>query len=243
MLTAWTLVFLFLIVTAASFTQRVTGFGFGIVVMTVLPYLLPSFGEATTLSGLLAIFTSLIPAIRMRQFLHWRKLWVILLTFLLFSWGAVQLVTLVDGRLLKHVLGGVLIAVSLYFMFLNGRIRLRPSVPVQLGMGSLSGVMGGLFAMQGPPAVIYFLGCAEGKGEYLALTQWYFLIGNAVMSLFRAGSGLATDIVLKMWLIALPAVFLGLWLGARVYARLHVEALRKVVYAFLAVAGLAALLA
>ena len=242
-MTAWLLISLLAITMAASFIQRVTGFGFGIVVMTVLPHLLPSFGEATALSGLLAIFTSLIPAIRMRRFLPWHKLWVILLTFLVISWGAVQLVVQVDSRLLKHILGGVLIAVSLYFMFLNGRIRLRPTVPVQLGMGSLSGLMGGLFAMQGPPAVIYFLGCSDGKGEYLALTQWYFLIGNAAMSLFRAGSGLVTPVVLQMWAFALPGVFLGLWLGARVYARLHADVLRKVVYAFLAVAGLAALLA
>jgi len=242
-MTGWSVIILLLIVTAASFTQRVTGFGFGIVVMTVLPYLLPSFGEATALSGLLAIFTSLVPALRVRRFLPWGKLWLILLSFLLVSWMAVRLVTRVDGRLLKHILGGVLVALSLYFMFVSGKIRLRPSVPVQLGMGSLSGLMGGLFAMQGPPAVIYFLGCARGKGEYLALTQWYFLIGNVAMTFFRAGNGLATGVVLKMWCIALPGVFLGLWLGARVYARLDADMLRKVVYAFLAVAGLAALLA
>lgn len=53
-MSVWALIFLFLFVTAASFTQRVTGFGFGIIVMTVLPYLLPSYGEATALSGLLA---------------------------------------------------------------------------------------------------------------------------------------------------------------------------------------------
>ena len=39
-MSVWTLFFLFLFVTAASFTQRVTGFGFGIIVMTVLAALL-----------------------------------------------------------------------------------------------------------------------------------------------------------------------------------------------------------
>ena len=42
----------------ASFVQRTIGFGFGIFVMTMLPLLMPSFGEATTLSGLLAMLTS-----------------------------------------------------------------------------------------------------------------------------------------------------------------------------------------
>ena len=34
------------------------GFGFGIFIMTMLPFFLPTYGEATTLSGLLAITTS-----------------------------------------------------------------------------------------------------------------------------------------------------------------------------------------
>ena len=109
-------------------------------------------------------------------------------------------------------------------------------------MGALSGLMGGLFAMQGPPAVIYFLGCADSKDEYIALTQWYFLIGNAAMSLFRAGNGLVTPTVLRMGCFALPGVFLGLWLGKKIYARLRAERLRNTIYAFLALAGLAALL-
>ena len=179
----------------------------------------------------------------MRGLLHWRKLAVILPVFLAVSFFAVRMVTGVDSDLLRHILGGVLIAVSLYFFFISGRIHLPPRVDVQAGMGALSGLMGGLFAMQGPPAVIYFLGCADSKDEYIALTQWYFLIGNAAMSLFRAGNGLVTPTVLRMWCFALPGVFLGLWLGKKVYARLRAERLRKVVYAFLAVAGFAALLA
>ena len=128
----WTLFLLFLFVTAASFTQRVTGFGFGIIAMTMLPYLLPSYGEATALSGLLAIFTALIPAIRMRGLLHWRKLAVILPVFLAVSFFAVRMVTGVDSDLLRHILGGVLIAVSLYFFFISGRIHLPPRVDVLL---------------------------------------------------------------------------------------------------------------
>ena len=44
----------------AAFVQRVSGFGFGIFIMTVLPYLMPSYGEATALSGMLALVTSAI---------------------------------------------------------------------------------------------------------------------------------------------------------------------------------------
>ena len=51
---------LFLMSLGAAFVQRVSGFGFGIFIMTVLPYIMPSYGEATALSGLMAMVTSML---------------------------------------------------------------------------------------------------------------------------------------------------------------------------------------
>ncbi len=238
----WTYIGLFALTVASSFTQRVTGFGFGILMMTLLPVLAPSYAEATALSGLLAIFTALVPAIQSRKSLNWKKLLPILLIFLVTSWLGVLLLARLDSSLMKHVVGGVLIAVSLWFFITGGRIRLAPTLPVQAGMGTLSGLMGGLFAMQGPPAVIYFLAVSDTKEEYIALTQWYFLIGNIFMAFFRAGSGFITPAVLKLWCVAIPGVFLGLFLGAKVYKKIRAEELRRVIYAFLLIAGLLAIL-
>jgi uncharacterized membrane protein YfcA len=238
----WIYIGLFALTVASSFTQRVTGFGFGILMMTLLPVLAPSYAEATALSGLLAIFTALVPAIQSRKSLNWKKLLPILLIFLVTSWLGILLLARLDSSLMKHVVGGVLIAVSLWFFITGGRIRLAPTLPVQAGMGTLSGLMGGLFAMQGPPAVIYFLAVSDTKEEYIALTQWYFLIGNIFMAFFRAGSGFITPAVLKLWCVAIPGVFLGLFLGAKVYKKIRAEELRRVIYAFLLIAGLLAIL-
>ena len=51
---------IFFLALGASFVQRTTGFGFGIFIMTLLPFLMSSYGEATALSGLLAICEHLI---------------------------------------------------------------------------------------------------------------------------------------------------------------------------------------
>ena len=59
---------IFLLSIGASFVQRTTGFGFGIFIMTMLPFFLPTYGEATTLSGLLAITTSAVIVWRMRSY-------------------------------------------------------------------------------------------------------------------------------------------------------------------------------
>ena len=244
------LILLLTLAFASSFLQRVTGFGFGILLMTVLPYLAPSYAEATAVSGLLAIINNVMPAIKYRHlvFAHspgrirGHKLLIIASVCLVFSFFAIVFVSKVESALLKHILGGMLIALSIYFLFVNGRIRINPTPAAQAGMGALSGAMGGLFSMQGPPAVIYFLACSDSKEEYLGLTQTYFLISNIAMAAFRAGHGMITAEVLEMTAIGIPAVLLGLLAGSKVFERLNSDSLKKAIYIFLALAGVAALL-
>ena len=136
----------------------------------------------------------------------------------------------------------MLIVVSLYFFFLADRIHLRPGLPLQVGMGTLSGVMGGLFAMQGPPAVIYFISSSDTTEEYIAMTQWYFFVGNAMMTVYRSVDGLVTGSVLCHAAFAVPAVVLGIILGDKASGHIKLSLLRRLVYAFLAVSGVITLL-
>jgi len=224
-----------------AFIQRVSGFGFGIFCMTVLPYLLPSYGEATTLSGTLAALTSIAIVIHMHKYVDWKKLLPILITFLVVSWIAVQFVASTGEGTLKCILGGMLIFASLWFVFLSEKIKLSSTLPVQLSMGTISGIMGGLFGMQGPPAVLYFLACSEKKEQYMALAQTYFLIGNLTMTLYRAQSGFLTHEVMTSWLLCLPAVLLGTWVGAKVFRLIPINILRKIIYAYMGISGIIAL--
>ena len=97
-----------LLAVGASFVERTTGFGFGIFIMTVLPFLMPSYGEATTLSGLLALTTTLIICSRMWKLIIWRHLWPILITFIVVSGGAVFMLSRMQIRSLTMSLGIIL---------------------------------------------------------------------------------------------------------------------------------------
>lgn len=225
----------------AAFVQRVSGFGFGIFIMTVLPYLLPSYGEATTLSGLLAMVTSVIIVARTWRHICWRRLLPILVTFLVVSFFAVRFVAYADGGLLRRALGCVLIFASVWFMWLKDRVKLPTTLPVQVGMGTLSGVMGGLFGMQGPPAVLYFVATNSTKESYIAMAQTYFLVGNLAMTLFRAHCGLLTPVVMTSWCWAVPAVIVGTWIGSLAFRRISLPVLRMIIYIYMAVSGVVAL--
>lgn len=227
----------------ASFIQRVSGFGFGIAIMTVLPYLMNSYGEATALSGLLAAAQSLFVAVRMRQYLSWKRLMPILITFIIVSYFSVLTVASIDDKTLKRVLGVILIAVSIYFFFFSERIKVKPTLPIQISMGTLSGMMGGFFAMQGPPAVLYFLSSEKTKEDYIAISQAYFVLGNIMMTFFRFKAGFVTPAVGIAWCYGIVAVFIGTWLGTIVFNRLSIRNLRKIIYAFICISGVVALCA
>ena len=236
-------ILIFIFAFSSSFIQRVSGFGFGIVFMSAAPYLMPSYGEATALSGTLALVCALVTGVKFFRYIPWKKLMLILITFLVVSFFAVHAVSHLDNRTLKHILGVILIAIGLYFFLLNGKFRMKPTPGTQIGMGSISGAMGGLFGMQGPPAVIYFISCTDNKEEYMAITQWYFIIGNIAMTFYRAGNGFVTANVGKGWLIGAGAVLLGIFAGSKVYSLIPLEKLRKIVYIFICISGIVALFA
>ncbi len=227
--------------TIASFVQRVSGFGFGIFIMTILPYVTPSYGEATTLSGMLSAAQSFFVVIHLLRYVSWRRQLPILLVFLVVSYFAVQYVASVEGSNFKRIFGAMLIAMSLYFFFLSERITVRPTLPIQTSMGALSGVMGGLFAMQGPPAVLYFAASERQKECYLAMTQVYFFVGNVFMTFYRASSGLLTDVVWQSFVVAFVGIFVGSWFGKKIFDRISARLLRKIIYAYMAFSGVVAL--
>ena len=240
-MTEQNILILLLMSIGASFVQRVSGFGFGIFIMTVLPYLMPSYGEATTLSGLLASVTSLFISLKMRKHLSWKKLLPILCTFIVVSFFAVQFVAAAGDGTLKKILGCMLIFASIWFLFISKRIQLSPTIPVQVGMGTISGIMGGLFGMQGPPAVLYFVSTVKSKEEYMAIAQTYFIIGNMMMTLYRAKCGFLTESVGIAWCYGLAGVIIGTSLGAVVFKHVSLDVLRKIIYVYMAVSGFIAL--
>lgn len=237
----YTIPLLILLSTGASFVQRVCGFGFGIFIMTMLPYILPTYGEATTLSGMLSAAQSIYIIRTHYKYINWKHLVPIMITFLIFSFISIGFVASASESHLKILLGIILILMSLYFLFINRHIHVKPSIKLQISMGTISGVMGGLFGMQGPPAVLYFLTSEKSKDEYLAIAQAYFLIGNIAMTIFRAGHGFLTHEVCIDWVYAFIGVIFGSILGKYVFDKISADTLRKIVYIYMIISGVIAI--
>ena len=99
----------------------------------------------------------------------------------------------------------------LYFTFFKEKLQklIRPTKGWQLGTGAASGVMGGLFAMHGPPVVLYLISSEPDKDHYMGMIQTYAVITNISMLAVRAFNGYVTQVVGMTYLYALAGLAAG----------------------------------
>lgn len=234
--------FVLLLTIVASFIQRVSGFGFGIFVMMFFPFFLPSYGESIMLSGLLAGTTALFIAIRNLRHIRWRMMGIIVLFNVIASYLAIEYMSSLSNETLKRCLGVVLILIALYFLCgKNKANNLFQSRFAQGIIGTISGIMGGMFAMPGPPVVLFCISSIENKREYVVTLQAFSVIFNIFYTLFRAKVGFYSENTLLWWGAGLVGLMIGTSLGSRCSERISNQQLKQIVYIMMIISGIVAI--
>lgn len=221
--------------------QSVSGFGFAIFMMSVIPNVMP-YGVSTAVSGLLSLGTNAANTVRYRKYIDWKQILFPAIGYFVVSFLVITFAAGKSDDLLKRILGGVLVILSIYFLFFSSRIRIRPTARNGLIAGGLSGVLGGLFSMSGPPIVVYMLSTGKEKEDYLGTIQMYFLITNVYTNVLRIINGMITKQVLILVLVGLIFSTIGFFIGVRLLKKIDAVMLKKIIYGFMAVSGLSMLL-
>lgn len=234
------LIYITLLAAGASFVQRTIGFGFGIFIMTALPFLMPSYGEAVTLSGLLSLTSATVVMLKFIKYVTWQRLLPMVAAFVLFSTIAICLLDRIEGQSMRIFLGIMLIIISIYFTFFKEKLQkiIRPTKRWQLGTGSVSGIMGGLFGMHGPPVVLYLISSEPDKDHYMGMIQTYAVITNITMIIVRAISGYVTPAVGTTYLYGLSGLAIGIIAGNWAYSRIPNRLFTYIVYAYICISGI-----
>lgn len=234
----WKYPLLILISFSGSFLQRVTGFGYGIFMMIFLPALMGSSVEAAALAGLISCCTCTYNATRMRANVRWKLAVPTVAASLITIPIAVRWVAAVPEALVRSLLGVVLILLSIYFLFFAGKIRVRPSIPGGLAAGAVSGILGGMFSMGGPPIVLYLVQAISDKTVYLATMQAHFAVTNLYSAVTRAANGIITAKVLGCFSVAVVGSLIGNHIGGRIFEKLDTGKMKKLVYLVMILSGL-----
>jgi len=123
---------------------------------------------------------------------------------------------------------GLLIFASITLLARGVRLPERPPPWITILVGAVSGVMNGIAAMAGPPAVVYFLALQHPPRVMRASTITYFTLTAIAALIPLSWQGLATRETALWALIALPALVAGQWLGTRGFQRSSARTHRRV---------------
>ena len=232
----WILAAVLLITLCASCLQSITGFGFGILAMIFLPSVI-AYTEANDLSTVLISLTSLCAVAVTFNKVSWKNVVFPVIGCILSTYFAVAFIKTQENETLKLLLGVALFLLSVYFFFWSGKIKIKPTWYAGLIAGALSGIMGGLFSIGGPPVVVYFLQSEEDSEHYLGSISAYFVLSGIVSVASKAIAGFVTERVLLCIAVGVFGMLLGSFTGKRARDKINSADMKKAVYGFMAISG------
>ena len=224
-------------VLCGGFIQSVSGFGFGIFVMLIFPYIRPV-SECAAVSSLLSMSSSFVLAFVLRKKCRYKRLVFPFLGYIIGTTPAIFLSDSAPNEILKTMLAIMLMILSIYFLLFQSKIKLKESRLAGMTAGVLSGILGGFFAMGGPPIVAYLLQTSEDNDSYMAEVQTYFAITNLFSTAMRVCAGIVNESVLWHWIVGLVALAVGTLLGRIVFKHINSKKLKTIIYCFMLVSGI-----
>jgi len=229
--------YIILVGIGAAFVQRVSGFGLGIFAMMFLPHLLPSHTAAATISCLFSCCTTTFNSVKYRKNVAYKTAVPMLAAALVSIPIAVYFAAKVEAKIFEILLGSVLIVLSLYFLFFNKKIKIKPTPMSGIIAGTLGGALNGLFSTGGPPAVLYLTSATPDNITYFATIQFYFCLTNIYATANRAINGLITADLLIYAAVGILGCLAGDLIGRKIFDKLDSVKLKYVIYIGMIISG------
>jgi len=225
-----------LIILAGSCIQSALGFGTTMITMGFLP-LLMDYSKAMGLSIIMVSISTVYISYKYRDRIRWN----IMLPFLIPTaviCGIVNILSArVDSDFMYLLLGIMFVAVSIFFFFFSGRVRIRPTVASGTFLGIICGICYGLFASGGPTAALYLLPATDSKKEYLATIQAFLCVNNLVILVISLVLGRLQVADLPLVGAGTVGLIAGTLLGLVIHDRIPADSFGKVIYAFVGIGG------
>ncbi|MFH1476917.1 MAG: sulfite exporter TauE/SafE family protein [Verrucomicrobiota bacterium] len=176
--------------------------------------------EAVPIYNLVMLLVNLFLLMEARRSIHWPHVFKLLLGGLCgIPIGAYGLACLPLGTL-RVLISLITLAFALIFI-LQINIKFRETLRVYLGIGFLSGLLGGSISEAGPPVIVMGLACGWGKNQFRATLLAYFFFLCLAANISFLSLGLYTARSLEMFatagLPALAAAYLGIYLKNRIH--------------------------
>lgn len=232
-----TFLWIALIALLASMLQSSTGFGFAIVSMALWPLIIPM-KSASIVTAIVAFLMVLYISAKLWKHINFRQLIYPTLASTAAGIAGVFLFMVSAESLLKRILGAILFLMSVYAVFFSEKIKFRPTPARGLFAGALSGFMGGLLNIGGPPMVAYYLSVCDDKLEYTATMQAFFALSSISVLGTHIAMGNFSEKVVWYCIPALIGLAAGTVIGLYFLKKLPFKWIKRSVYLLMAAFGL-----
>lgn len=222
----------------ATVFRSAFGFGESLVAVPLLALWVP-LNIAVPLSVLVSISIAFVVVVQDWKKIHFRSAGgLILFTLIGIPLGLLLLVNS-DERVVKAVLGIIIILFSAYSLIGKQPKELKTdNLAWMFGCGLFAGVLGGAYGLNGPPLVIYGAKRRWSAQHFRATLQGYFLVASIVGMIGYWLTGLLVPLVLHYYLLCLPVTLPAVFIGRAINHRLPGESFFKYVYMVLLAIGL-----
>lgn len=207
-----------------AFLQGVTGFGFGMVTMALMPFVIGA-RVSSIVVAFLALTNTGYLTWRLRRSVNWRVL-AHLLSGALFGVpiGVYALKTLPDSAL-KRLIGFAILFYCIYYAwrtFREGRPGRGLPAWTRFPVGIVAGVFGGAVNVGGPPVILYVYSQPWARELIRATLVTYFACVTA-MKIALLFAQRMVEPTHGAYLFAVPVIWAGsrcgLWVGGRLKPR------------------------
>lgn len=228
------LIILVSIVLLASLLQTSTGYGFSIVGTPFLLLLYPAH-TAIQINIVLSICLSAFMIFKIRKEVDLSLLSRLIKGSLAGLIVGIFIYLFMDIERLKMAVGILIIVLTILLIF---KLTIERTINRDLTAGGISGLLTTSIGVPGPPLLLYFSGARIDKVTLRSTTLAYYLFVYVASLLMQITFGGTNK---KVWIdsmIALPALFVGIFLGQLLFKWISQEVFRMITYVILIFTGI-----
>ena len=224
---------------AAALVTGIAGFAFGLVAAAVWLHILTPL-ETATLIIAFGLVVQGISVWKLRNALRWNRLWPFLLGAALGVPLGVAILGWANPGHVRSAIGVVLVLYSAYSLARPAMKRVTNAGPTaDAGVGFLNGILGGLTGLAGILTTIWCGMRGWGKDEQRAVFQPIGVAIFAMSGLWLGVNGSISRDTIWLFILGLPVLLAGTWVGLKLYGYLDEGSFRRVVLVLLLVSGVA----
>jgi uncharacterized membrane protein YfcA len=227
--------FLAFALVCAGFVQGMTGFGFGLVSMSLLPLVI-SVKQAAAISTVFSLLATVITFVRHCRDYDWRLGFVFLVCVCIGVPLGVWFLDRASEKLLVRILGCLMLLFAGRQFLLPEKFNKIPRA-ITIPLGLFSGVASGAFNLGGIPSAAYAYSHPWSRGQIMAFLQVLITLSCLLRLVFYSGFGMFKGFSVIYGLLLVLPLYVAIWLGHFILGKTDPKHVRAGVFVLIGLAG------